>query len=358
MITECLPTGSPADLERAVARAVALLQAGEAVALPTETVYGLAADAMQAEAVSKIFEAKERPFFDPLIVHLPDRSWLERVARITAESRDLVEALTAKFWPGPLTLVLPRQDIVPDIVTAGLGTIAVRMSAHPVFHSIVESVGQPLAAPSANRFGRISPTAAEHVDAELRGRIPLIVDAGATSLGIESTIVAVEGASLRLLRAGPVTAEEIGGVWQKLCERTGKRPPEAEVAHFFELLGVSYSAMLRGASDDAIEAPGQMKRHYAPRTPLRLLPCGAHLRGYGGCRVGSLAFSEPSAEGEFVSQEILSPARDLREAAATLFAKLRRLDEAGLDLIVAESVPETGLGIAIMDRLRKASRRG
>jgi len=360
------------------------------VALPTETVYGLAANALQPDAVARIFEAKERPLFDPLIVHLPAREWLERVAQIPAESRVLVEKLIAKFWPGPLTLVLPRSRIVPDLVTAGLDTVAVRMSAHPVFRAVIESFGKPLAAPSANRFGRISPTTAEHVQSELDGRIPLIVDGGATEHGVESTILKIEGSEMRLLRAGPVTPEEVGGIWQSLCIARNYRPNEAEVVAFYERLGVSFAAMMGGHRDLAVEAPGQMPSHYAPRTPLRLLVPGSHFRfsghGAGGTsdagrvfqrpsetgeqirdfqilrfegdappRVGSLAFQKPSPAGKFVCEEILSATGDLREAAATLFAKMRCLDEAGLDFIFAEPVPERGLGIAIMDRLRKAA---
>ena len=340
--------------------AAGLLADGQPVALPTETVYGLAADALRPDAVIQIYEAKERPFFDPLIVHLPSREWLERVTKIPDESRALVEALIARFWPGPLTLVLPRRTIVPDLVTSGLETVAVRMSAHPVFRAVIEHFGQPLAAPSANRFGRISPTTAEHVQSELDGRIPLIVDGGPTEHGVESTIVKIEAGELRLLRAGPVTPVELGGVFQSLCAARNYRPTEAEIAAFYEGLGISFSAMLRGESNVAMEAPGQMISHYAPRTPLRLIAPGMNVRVFdrankAPARIGSLAFQSPSTAAEFVCEEILSPTGDLREAAATLFAKMRRLDEAGLDMILAEQVPEHGLGIAIMDRLRKAA---
>lgn len=355
-----LATNTPAELAAAVESAARMLADGQPVALPTETVYGLAADALRPEAVIKIFEAKERPFFDPLIVHLPSREWLDRVTRIPVESRELVDALTAKFWPGPLTLVLPRREIVPDLVTAGLETVAVRMSAHPVFRAVIERFGQPLAAPSANRFGRISPTAAAHVQSELAGRIPLIVDGGATEHGVESTIIKIDGAEMRLLRAGPVTAEALAEIFYNLTVGRGHEPSEADVVAFHARLGVSFPAMLRGERNVHIEAPGQLASHYAPRTPLLLLPRGGHFRikrkeGVAPARIGSLAFRGPSRAGEFVCEEILSPTGDLREAAATLFAKMRRLDEAGLDHIFAESVPEHGLGIAIMDRLRKAA---
>jgi L-threonylcarbamoyladenylate synthase len=320
-----------------VSEAVRTLRGGEPVALPTETVYGLAADALRPDAVLKIFEAKERPHFDPLIVHLPDREWLERVATVPDESRALVETLIGRFWPGPLTLVLPRRSIVPDLVTSGLETVAVRMSAHPVFRAVIEQFASPLAAPSANRFGRISPTTAAHVRTELDGRIPLILDGGPTEHGLESTIVQVDGPVLRILRAGPVTAEMLTG-----CDPLVRRALEQSGSPL--------------ATSDRPQAPGQLKSHYAPRTPMRLLEdeVGETLPVSG--RVGLLGWAPSCGERSEVTQvEWLSETGDLREAAATLFAKLRRLDEAGLDLIVAEPVPEHGLGIAIMDRLRKAA---
>jgi len=358
MDTQLLATDTPAARTEAVEAAARTLAEGLPVAVPTETVYGLAADALRPEAVVKIFEAKERPLFDPLIVHLPDREWLDRLTAIPAESRELVEALIARFWPGPLTLVLPRQEIVTDLVTSGLDTVAVRMPAHPVFREILARFGKPLAAPSANRFGRISPTTAAHVRSELDGRIPLIVDGGPTEHGLESTIVAVEGTHLRVLRAGPITAEEdLAGVWGEWRMKHGAAPDETEVTQMYAELGVSFQSLLRGEPGAAMPAPGLMKSHYAPRTPLRLIAPGTHIRlmGEGPGTLGSLAFQRPSKAAEFSHEEILSPTGDLREAAATLFAKLRRLDEAELTLILAEPVPERGLGIAIMDRLRKAA---
>ena len=345
METALLPTDTPARCAAAVTRAAALLAAGEPVALPTETVYGLAADALRPEAVVKIFEAKERPFFDPLIVHLPTAGWLDELTEIPTESRALVEALIAKFWPGPLTLVLPRRAVVPDIVTAGLDTVAVRMSAHPVFRAVLARFARPLAAPSANRFGRISPTTAEHVRTELAGRIPLIVDGGPTEHGLESTIVTVEGGRLRLLRAGPVTAPELAAVW--LENHGGPVDVRAAERRAF------FSTPTR-ADGAPPEAPGQLASHYAPGTPMFLgSPSDTVVAAR---RLGLLAFRAVTCgPQEFDAVEILSPTGDLREAAATLFAKMRRLDEAGLDLIVAEPVPERGLGIAIMDRLRKAA---
>jgi L-threonylcarbamoyladenylate synthase len=357
METRLVPTRPLAALEAAVAAAVAELKEGHPVALPTETVYGLAADALRPDAVVKIFEAKERPLFDPLIVHLPDQEWLEKITVIPNRSRELVERLIKRFWPGPLTLVLPRRENVPDIVSSGMPTVAVRMSAHPVFDAVCHAFQRPLAAPSANRFGRISPTTAAHVLTELGGRIPLVLDGGATEHGLESTIVKVEGTSLRLLRAGPVTPEDLGSAWRSAHEARGEPPTELQVAEFFEKLGVTFPAVPPGGEDFLIEAPGQLLTHYAPMTPMRLLPRTIDFLppAAGKRRLGLLAFARPPANAHFLKVEILSPTADLREAAATLFAKMRRLDEAGLDLIYAEVVPEQGLGIAIMDRLRKAS---
>jgi L-threonylcarbamoyladenylate synthase len=329
MNTQFLSTDTPTERERTIAAAVRLLRDGEIVALPTETVYGLAADATRADAVVKIFEAKKRPLFDPLIVHLPERDWLYRIASCE-DVLITVEELTAAFWPGPLTLVLPRWQLVPDIVMAGLDTVAVRMSAHPIFREVCRAFGKPLAAPSANRFGRISPTTGAHVMSELGGRIPLIVDAGPTDHGVESTIVAVEPGRLRLLRAGPIAIEDLETFAPVEVASAGEKP----------------------------DAPGQLKSHYAPKTQLIILDPGVRVRSTDD--TGYLCFKEPPPSRSPKSREIevLSPSGDLREAAATLFAKLRRLDEAGLDLILADPVPEIGLGVAIMDRLRKAAAHG
>lgn len=305
-----------------MAEASRFLGAGEPVALPTETVYGLAADALCPSAVLKIFEAKDRPFFDPLIVHLPDFGWLDRLVQVPDADAALVRALTERFWPGPLTLILPRRDAVPDVLASGLPTVALRMSAHPVFRAVVAAYGRPLAAPSANRFGRISPTAAAHVMSELGGRIPLVVDGGPTAHGVESTIVAVAGGRLEILRNGPVTREELSEFGEVTAPGAVSKPV----------------------------APGQLKSHYAPRTPLYLQ---SEPRPVPGKRCGLLAWKK--AVGGFEQTEVLSPTGDLREVATHLFAAMRRMDEAGLDLIVVEPVPETGLGAAIMDRLRKAA---
>jgi L-threonylcarbamoyladenylate synthase len=314
--------------------AVELLRNGELVALPTETVYGLAAKALNPIAVAKIFEAKERPRFDPLIVHLPNRDWLGRIVNVPAGDRQLIGKLANKFWPGPLTIVLPKREIVPDIITAGLETVAVRLSAHPVFAEIVGELDEPLAAPSANRFGRVSPTTAQHVLEELEGRIALIVDAGPTEHGIESTIVAVRDGRIAVLRRGPITDEQLSG--------------------FADIVSVT--------GTQRISAPGQLPSHYTPTTPLRLIDKAEAFPSQKNQRVGLLAWSgafpsptspqlETSCSEAFAAVRNLSDRGDLRDAASNLFRYLRELDALGLDLIVAERVPSRGLGAAIMDRL-------
>jgi L-threonylcarbamoyladenylate synthase len=248
--------------------------------------------------------------------------------------------LVDKFWPGPLTIVLPKREIVPDIVTAGLETVAVRLSAHPVFAEIVGELDEPLAAPSANRFGRVSPTTAQHVLDELDGRIPLIVDGGPTEHGVESTIVAVRDGKIAVLRRGPITDEQL-----------------SEFADIVSITGTQ-----------RISAPGQLPSHYTPTTPLRLIDKAEAFPPQKNQRVGLLAWSgdfpsptspqlETRCSEAFAAVRNLSDRGDLREAAANLFRYLRELDALGLDLIVAERVPSRGLGAAIMDRLERASHR-
>ena len=314
MKTEILPA-------TAIDCAVHALLAGEPVALPTETVYGLAANALDPLACARIFEAKERPLSDPLIVHLPGIDWLERVA----EPNALALRLAERFWPGPLTMVLPRRDIVPDLVTAGQGSVAVRMSAHPVFRAVAEAAAVPLAAPSANRFGRISPTAAGHVLSELDGRIRLVVDGGACAHGIESTIVLLTGDAIEILRHGPVTAGMLA----------------------------EYAALRPGGHSE-VTAPGSLKSHYAPSTPLDIVEDLEAAPREGS---GLLAWEPGPGSAGFAAVEILSQAGDLREVAANLYAGMRRLDAMELKRILALPVPEAGLGAAIMERLRKAAAR-
>ena len=289
----------------AIAEAGRLIAAGQPVAVPTETVYGLAADATNAEAVARIYQAKGRPSFNPLIVHVPD---LQTAATIGALN-DKALALAEMHWPGPLTLVVPLRPScgIAPIVTAGLPTVALRVPAHPAMQALLRATGKPLAAPSANASGTISPSRAEHVAKTLGGRIPLIIDAGATERGIESTIVASTGETLRLLRPGPVEVQ-------------------AERGH-----------------GTHIEAPGQLASHYAPAKPLRLDARDAgpdeFLIGFG-----------------FLSGDAsLSPSGDLVEAAARLFDLLHEADASSKPRIAVASLPDQGLGSAIMDRLRRAA---
>jgi L-threonylcarbamoyladenylate synthase len=305
----------PAD-DAAIAAAADLLRGGQIVAVPTETVYGLAADASRADAVAKIYAAKGRPDFNPLIVHVPDRAAAEQMA----EFGELAAKLADRFWPGPMTLVLPLQAGAPiaAAVTAGLPSIALRYPAHPTMRALLAASGLNLAAPSANKSGGISPTRAEHVRASLGSAVPLILDAGPCTAGLESTIVAVRDDGWQILRPGPVTKEE-------LIAATGTQPSTA--AH------------------DKIEAPGQLASHYAPSKPLRL---NAQTRHDGEWLIGF---------GTLDGDDNLSPTADLAEAAARLFETLHRADASDAATIAVAPVPATGIGIAINDRLARAAAR-
>jgi L-threonylcarbamoyladenylate synthase len=328
------------DMKEAVAAAADLLGRGEVVALPTETVYGLAADATNADAVAKVFEIKERPAFDPLIVHIASVKDLDQVATVPGDIDKVFQKLISAFWPGPLTIVLPKVAAICDLATSGLETVAVRQSGHRVFRGIGRAFGKPIAAPSANRFGRISPTSATAVMKELGGRIPLIVDGGACRDGLESTIIRIEPGGKRpeihLLRPGPVTKKELQNFGRVVVER--KRLIDAHP-----------------------EAPGQLASHYAPRTPLYLFDRPEDFRPEAGKRYGLLSHKGDPKAGyvdahAWAVVESLSPGSGkLPEAAVRLFHVLRVLDEAGLDAIVAEPVSDIGLGQAIMDRLRRAA---
>ena len=291
-----------------IARAAALIVAGRTVAVPTETVYGLAADATNSVAVARIYDAKGRPGFNPLIVHVRDLAAAERLGVFS----DAARAAAERWWPGPLTIVVPlRQNAwIAPRVTAGLSTIALRCPASPAMRDLLAATGRPLAAPSANASGGISPTSAEHVLRSLNGRIPLIVDGGPTALGLESTIVAFDGDRPRLLRPGPITIDEA------VSAQGGK-----------------------------IEAPGQLASHYAPSKPVRLeAGLGAPdewLIGFGSVR----------------GDDTLSASGDLDEAAARLFAALHRADASDKPRIAVAPIPAEGIGAAINDRLRRAAAR-
>jgi L-threonylcarbamoyladenylate synthase len=291
--------------DESIGQAARLILAGEPVAVPTETVYGLAADATNAKAVARIYEAKCRPSFNPLIVHVPDLAAAELIGRFEPQARVLAE----RYWPGPLTLVVPLRDDaqIAPVVTAGLSTIGLRVPAHPAMQALLREAARPLAAPSANASGSISPTRAEHVLRSLKGRISLIIDGGQTERGLESTIVAATGPQLRLLRPGPIEVEAEGG------------------------------------SSDKIEAPGQLASHYAPSKPLRLDARVAeqdeYLIGFG------------AVEG----RSSLSTSGDLVEAAARLFDLLHEADASDKHCIAVAPVPNRGLGAVINDRLRRAA---
>lgn len=291
-----------------IAAAVAALAAGRIVALPTETVYGLAADATDVDAVAKIFAAKGRPGFNPLIVHVADLDAAGALVDINATAR----ALAARFWPGPLTLVLPARtgNGIAPAVAAGLPTLAIRIPAHPVMRAVLRGVGRPLAAPSANASGSISPTTAAHVAASLGDRAPMIVDGGPTPGGLESTIVAVAGDRVTLLRPGGIAAAALG---------------------------------VNAAAGAGITAPGQLASHYAPRQPVRLNATerrdGEFLIGFG------------TVDGDLT----LSANGDLIAAAAALFAALHAAQASGAGVIAVAPIPEEGVGIAINDRLRRAA---
>lgn len=319
-----------------------MLAEGQVVALPTETVYGLAADAFCEAAVAEVFAVKERPKFDPLICHLPHARALGDIAEVPAELQELVARLAAEFWPGPMTLVLPRKACVPDIVTSGLPTVACRVPRGEVMRGVARALGRPIAAPSANRFGHISPTSAQAVVKELGGRIPLVVDDGACAEGLESTILQPcldeKGKpAVRLLREGPITRERLRGLCRVL--RPGKAAP---------------------AVGSAPSAPGQLTSHYSPAKRMLLVDPREPFEPEPGVAYGLITYqgTSPLAEQDCWTQVMaLSPGSGrLAEAAVRLFAVMRAMDEqSDVQVIVAEALPETGLGCAMMDRLRRAA---
>ena len=317
----------PADAE-SILEAAELLRAGEVIGLPTETVYGLAGDALNEAALARIFAVKKRPFFDPLIVHVPEAASAWALAsNIPDEARLLAE----HFWPGPLTLVLKKMDVVPDLATSGLPHVALRVPAHPVAQAVLRAFDHPLAAPSANRFGRISPTDADAVRAELGGAVPLILDGGPCEVGLESTVLDLSGELPTLLRAG--------GVPREVLEK---------------LIGPLQQA---GLVDNNPAAPGQLKYHYAPRKPLRIVTADFFLNSEPG--VGWMVFGSMAAVEEFPNVvENLSSRGDLVEASANFFRALRRLDDnPHVKQMVALRLPDEGLGRAINDRLERAAHR-
>lgn len=289
-----------------ICRAARVLRRGGLVAFPTETVYGLGADALNAKAVCKIFETKKRPHFDPLIVHVASP---EEAARLWKKTTPEADRLIRVFWPGPLTIVLPKSDLVPDIVTAGLPTVAVRMPSHPAALALIRALKKPIAAPSANPFGRTSPTTPKNVEEDLGKKVNFILDGGPCRVGVESTVVAFEKGKAVILRPGGVPVEAI-----RKCVRVSSR-----------------AAKRRGS-------PGLLKTHYAPRTAMVLVDASEKPAVPRGLRVRRLRHP-----------------KDLRAAATRLFQAIRKLDKIKPDLILADRVPARGIGSAIMDRLNRAS---
>lgn len=325
--------------------AAAVLAEGGLVAIPTETVYGLGADALNPEAVAQVFAVKERPSFDPLICHLPNAKALKDITDIPAELQELVNKLAKEFWPGPMTLVLPKKPCVPDIVTSGLPTVACRVTSHEAMRGVAKALGHPIAAPSANRFGHISPTSAAAVMKELGGAIPLILDGGACSEGVESTILAPcldeKGKpAVHILREGPVTREKLRGLCRVLKPK--KTAENAEPA--------------------APVAPGQLKSHYAPTKPLFLHDPKEPFTPQEGVSYGLISYQgdSPLAEQDCWTEVMpLSPGSGrLSEAAVRLFAVMRAMDEReDIDVIIAEELPRVNIGAAMMDRLGRAAAR-
>lgn len=308
-----------------IARAAATLRDGGVVAFPTETVYGLGADATNATAVARIFEIKARPRFDPLIVHVADlAAWHSLVGGIPAAAHRLAQ----RFWPGPLTIVLPKSGAIPDLVTAGLPNVAVRMPDHSVALDLIRAAGRPLAAPSANPFGYISPTTAAHVEDLIGSHVALVLDGGPCRVGLESTVVSFADEGPTLLRPGGIALEDIEAVIGAVdVPATGARPL----------------------------APGQLPRHYAPRTPLVLIGSPRDVAPAARSRAALLACApQPDVDG-FAQVVILTADGDLRQAAVNLFAAMRTLDGAGHARIYAVAIDAHGLGRAIMDRLRRAA---
>ncbi len=306
--------------------AVKLLTSGEIIGLPTETVYGLAGNAFNSSAVAKIFKAKQRPFFDPLIVHT---GGLEQIDDFVSTVPDKAMELAKSFWPGPLTLLLPKKSIVPDLVTSGLTNVAIRVPNHPTAQNLLKKLTFPLAAPSANPFGYISPTTAQHVLDQLGQEVSYVLDGGMCKVGLESTIVGFEKETPIIYRLGGITLDAIQDVIGKV------------------------EVTIHSSSNPA--APGQLKRHYSPRKKLVLGDINHLIDQYKGHKIGILSFDKNYDSIPSQYQFILSPSGDMHEAAQNLFSTLRALDTLPVDIIIASLLPSQGLGLAINDRLKRAA---
>lgn len=307
-------------------KAIEVLQSNELVAVPTETVYGLAANAYSDYAIKKIFDLKKRPLYNPLIVHIKDTTYLDEIAQNIPEAAKL---LAQKFWPGPLTLLLEKKSHVSDLLTAGKETVALRVPNHPLILAVLEKLEFPLAAPSANPFGSISPTCAEHVFNYFGNALPVILDGGDCERGIESTIIGFEGEKPILYRHGSLSIEDIEQVVGTLIFRT--------------------------KNDQQPNAPGMLSRHYSPSTDTYLTTHVEELvKQFEGKKIGLLLFKTEFLNNEIQLQEILSRNGDLTEASRNLYAALHRLDKANIDVIIAEKLPNHGLGKTLNDRLQRA----
>jgi L-threonylcarbamoyladenylate synthase len=343
--TECLEIDPQKPSPALIEKAAGILRQGELVVFPTETVYGLGADAFQPEALAKIFTAKGRPLSDPLIVHI---ATLETLEILTAQLPETIDELAKMFWPGPLTLILPRGPQVPWIVTAGQESVAVRMPGHAVARALIAALGSPIAAPSANRFMHVSPTTAQHVQADLNGRVPLILDAGSCAVGVESTILDLTGELPTILRPGGVSLEALRRVLPTV------QPPRKLIN--------------RSDEDGAQLAPGQLTMHYAPSIPFVLydgseeamreaLLVEIERRLAQGERVGVLVADAdlPAFQKSAALVRSLGDAEQTAQVAAALFAELRVLEDAQVQVILCRNFPAQELGLAIRDRLGRAA---
>jgi len=315
-----------AEIGSNLAIAKQLLEEGELVAIPTETVYGLAGNALDEKSILEIFKVKNRPQFDPLIVHVAN---LEKAKQLVEGFPDKAEKLATQFWPGPLTLLLKKKSVIPYLVTSGLDIVGVRCPNHELTRTLLQQLSFPLAAPSANPFGYISPTRPEHVNEQLGDRIKYILDGGECSIGIESTIVGFEDNHTIVYRLGGLSVEQI----------------ESVVGEVILQLNTSSNP----------QAPGQLKSHYSPLKKMKLGSLDTLINEFGSHRVGLLTFQKQRIDVDVLNQITLSIKGNMEEAAHRLFASLRSLDKMEIDIILAEEVPDVGLGKAINDRLRRAA---
>jgi L-threonylcarbamoyladenylate synthase len=310
-----------------LAKAKQALVDDDIIAIPTETVYGLAGNAFSESAIRKIFALKKRPFYNPLIVHIKSPDFLPEVAR---DIPAIAYRLANVFWPGPLTLILNKQPVIPDVVTAGKETVAIRVPDHPLALSLLQQLDFPLAAPSANPFGSISPTTAEHVAAYFKDTLEVVLDGGTCAKGLESTIIGFEDEQPILYRHGAISIEAIEAVIGKVLVKTSE-------------------------SGTDVTAPGMLSRHYSPSTNTFLADnINEYIRRYKDKKIGLLLFKDPITDTTIIHQEVLSRSGDLEEAAKELYAALHRLDDLDLDVIIAERFPDYGLGKTINDRLQRA----